>query len=184
VARLSGRTSGSALCFSIVSVILNRAPTVAAHCCAMSAAGEEPLRLRDNTPCHSGHQPSLRRLGVQNPCSPSRCHSGPDCLQSGSGIPIRPWAVILRAAPPRPHPGCSLPAARRIPFYSSSQSSDRSRQPGLVDSINATFFLRTHPLICFSRAIADRTSLDDSKYTSFPTPYFLVNPSTNPSLCS
>src|SRR5712671_295661 len=35
-----------------------------------------------------------------------------------------------------------------------SQSSLKSFHPGLIDRINASFFLRLQPLICFSRAIA------------------------------
>jgi hypothetical protein len=42
-------------------------------------------------------------------------------------------------------------------------SSLKSRQSGLTDSIKATFFARTQPFICFSRAIAAFTSDVSSK---------------------
>ena len=47
----------------------------------------------------------------------------------------------------------------------SRQSSRRSFHCAFIDSISAIFFDRLHPLICFSRAMAARTSLVASKYT-------------------
>ena len=47
--------------------------------------------------------------------------------------------------------------------YGVSRASNRSSQPGLVDSIRSTFRLRSHPLICFSLSMADRGSVVSSK---------------------
>lgn len=50
-----------------------------------------------------------------------------------------------------------------VPFSAGYQSALRSFHFGLMDSIRFSFFVRSQPLMCFSRAMAARTSAKISK---------------------
>ena len=52
----------------------------------------------------------------------------------------------------------------------------KSFHPGFKDSINSSFLLRDQLLICFSRSIAWRISVNSSIYTTLCVLYFAENP--------
>ena len=72
----------------------------------------------------------------------------------------------------------SLPLA----IHSSYQSAARSAHSGFADSMSATFLDRSHPLICFSRAIALTMSGTGSQYASRVIWYRAVKPPVAPDL--
>src|SRR5208282_6132935 len=75
----------------------------------------------------------------------------------GQGAWCETLWIASSALPPRNDDGfrhCEPKAKQSRSWSSHTRSSYKSRQAGLVDSINASFFLREAPLICFSRRMA------------------------------
>src|SRR3989338_10483084 len=60
----------------------------------------------------------------------------------------------------------------------------KSSNWGFTFLIKTIFLSRRHFFNCFSRSIAACTSSVSSKYSNLRRLYFLLNPSTNPCLCS
>src|SRR5690349_3474256 len=86
---------------------------------------------------------------------------------------------------PSPYSVISPPCeGARNSYLLQPRSFPKSFHSGFISLINAIFFSRRQLLICFSRAIALRTYWNCSKQTNRFTPYFFVNPSISPNLCS
>ena len=75
---------------------------------------------------------------------------------SPQSLVISSAAEKSRASRPPPRHASPLTTTACEPLY--AHSNDKSLHSGFIHSTSAIFFSRRHRLICFSRAIADRTS--------------------------